>query len=141
MAGILPVKLNKTKIKTRYFYYFFIHCNNRHTFVKQRDSKDIWQGLFEFPLIETDTKYDLQDMMGLEKWNSLFNNIPIYIMDEKKHFKHQLTHQTIDAEFIHVQLNEISPELANNFLMIPFDDIAKYPVSRLIEKFLHSTDF
>jgi A/G-specific adenine glycosylase len=141
LTGVLPVKTNKIKSKTRYFYYLFIQYNTRYLFIKQRNAKDIWQGLYEFPLLETNKKYEMQDLMQLDAWKNLFKNIPLNIIGEKKHFKHQLTHQTIEADFIHVRINAIGLELTNNYLMIEGDDFATYPVSRLIDKYIHSIDF
>ncbi|MDR1380160.1 MAG: A/G-specific adenine glycosylase [Tannerella sp.] len=48
-----PVKQNRTKSRNRYLHYFFITCGS-HTYLHHRTEKDIWQGLYEFPLIETD---------------------------------------------------------------------------------------
>lgn len=47
----LPVKSKKKRQKERYFAYFIIECKGK-VLVRQRVSKDIWQGLWEFYLVE-----------------------------------------------------------------------------------------
>ncbi len=49
---ILPVKEKKLKVKNRHLHYFFLQCGN-HIAIRQRLEKDIWQQLYEFPLLET----------------------------------------------------------------------------------------
>lgn len=52
-----PVKQNKTKTRDRYFHYLYI-IYKEQTWMNRRTGKDIWTGLYEFPLIETDHAMD-----------------------------------------------------------------------------------
>ena len=52
---LYPVKIQTKKKKKRYFNYFFIIGSNK-TFLQKRYKKDIWQGLYEPILIETEIK-------------------------------------------------------------------------------------
>ena len=54
---LFPIKKNKTKTKKRYFNYIVIGDKNKF-FIKKRIEKDIWQGLYDFPLIETKKRID-----------------------------------------------------------------------------------
>lgn len=45
-----PIKTNKSKKKTLYHHYFFVH-NNGYCYLYQRTNNDIWKNLYEFPLI------------------------------------------------------------------------------------------
>ena len=47
-----PVKKKKPARKKRYLN-FFIVCHQDHLIVQKRTGKDIWQGLYQLPLIET----------------------------------------------------------------------------------------
>ncbi|MBK6829719.1 MAG: A/G-specific adenine glycosylase [Flavobacteriales bacterium] len=49
----LPVKTGKTKVRTRHFNYLHIERGDK-TFLRKRTGKDIWHGLYELPLIETE---------------------------------------------------------------------------------------
>lgn len=50
-VSVLPVKAKKKSQKERYFAYFIFERAGK-ILIKQRTSKDIWQGLWEFYLIE-----------------------------------------------------------------------------------------
>ena len=54
----LPVKLKKTKVTNRYFNYIIIKDGAGKTIVNRRSDKGIWFGLYEFPLVETETLTD-----------------------------------------------------------------------------------
>ena len=61
---LLPVKEKKIKIKERWFNYFIIKCKDQ-VLIRQRISKDIWQQLFEFVLIETDQTFTSKKLLQL----------------------------------------------------------------------------
>src|SRR5690606_9603750 len=48
----LPVKSGKMKLRIRYFNYLVLQQDDC-LFIRQRRGKDIWQKLYEFPLIES----------------------------------------------------------------------------------------
>ncbi len=52
--SMLPVKLKKGKIKKRYFNYLVFQSEENKTILEKRSGKGIWEGLYQFPLIETD---------------------------------------------------------------------------------------
>jgi len=47
----LPFKQKKVRIRPRYFYYLIVK-NGDKLFMNQRTGKDIWQGLWDLPLVE-----------------------------------------------------------------------------------------
>lgn len=56
----LPVTLPKKEKTNRYFHYFILyHAETGRTVIQQRSGKDIWQNLYEFPLIEHDAEGEL----------------------------------------------------------------------------------
>ncbi len=59
-VDVLPVKLKKVKVKERWFNYF-IGIKDGYILTKQRNPGDIWQQLFDFPLIETAEKPNADD--------------------------------------------------------------------------------
>lgn len=66
-----PVKQNKTKTRDRYFHYLYIIYKGQ-TWMNRRMGKDIWTGLYEFPLIETD---HAMDFSGLCETQAFRNHI------------------------------------------------------------------
>jgi len=130
-----PVKTNKVKTKTRHFHYFVIVQNSK-TFLKKRlNKKDIWQNLFEFPLIETSESNEeekilkeLHVFLGVSKNAYSIKKISI-------EYKHVLSHQLLRAKFYEVELNKPSENLKNNFLLVKKSNVNKFALPRLIDKY------
>jgi len=90
----LPVKSKKKRQKERYFAYFIIEKKGK-ILVRQRATKDIWQGLWEFYLIELPRFESLEDVLGkdpmLEQFGSqsLFTSLispPTHLLSHQKIF-------------------------------------------------------
>jgi len=90
-VDVLPYKEKKIKKRERFFYYLFIENNNNNTYIRKRDENDIWKGLYEFPLIEHQSK--LSDELLHEKLNSL----GLAFQKKSSYKKHLLSHQTLYA--------------------------------------------
>ena len=54
MVGELPVKKRVATQRERCFNYFFVVNENSEFLVQKRCGKDIWQHLYQLPLVETD---------------------------------------------------------------------------------------
>ncbi len=57
-----PVKNKSQVLKKRYFAYLFIKSGER-VLIKKRTQKDIWKGLYEFPLIETMSEIKTEELI------------------------------------------------------------------------------
>jgi len=97
----LPVKKNSIQQKNRFFYYFLIEENNSIYFQK-RDKKDIWENLFELPLIETFVDESLDEVIRIAETNFLTGDPQIQILGIGEPIIHILSHQRINAKFIHI---------------------------------------
>jgi len=131
-----PVKSKKQGQRTRYFHYLFITTGKgkkRSVFLKKRTGNDIWKNLFDFPLIETEKAVSLKKLVQSKKWNDLFSKRKVELLKESKAYRHILTHQVIVTKFYHL---EISPHAKLPFLKVHITEVGKYPVSRLVEKYL-----
>lgn len=125
-----PTKKVSKSVKKRYFNYLVPLLPNKQTALIQRKGKDIWQQLYEFPLLESNSQLTLENISkesNLPEWVSadevsLFNPEP---------WVHQLTHQRIYASFWIVPTDSIAST------PVSISKLADYPVSRLIERFLH----
>lgn len=141
----LPVKIKKIKIKNRYFHYlicFYKKGDQTLVAMKQRGSKDIWGGLYDFWLEEHSQILDTVDMLGaihlpkeqLEQW---------VIIKESVTYKHILTHQRIQAKFYHVEINEVQKKLPvfDNFSFFELSEVAALPKPVLIDNYLNKDFF
>ena len=96
LSGILPVKEKKLEKRNRYFNYFVCLSNNE-ILVKKRGAGDIWQELYDFPLIETSESSSANQPAFLEMVKSTFGaSCTLKPLTQKKHL---LTHQTIYVQF------------------------------------------
>ncbi|UZR95837.1 A/G-specific adenine glycosylase [Chondrinema litorale] len=91
----LPVKIKKLKTKKRFFHYIVVEHQDQ-LLMKERQAGDIWQGLFDFPIIEATETID--ESAVIEQLQS--NYIKEFeVQSISKEFKHILTHQHIYAKF------------------------------------------
>ena len=116
----LPIKAQKTKISTRYFHYIYVE-QGPFTWLRKRGAGDIWQGLYELPLVETSSSAAPQ--------NTPFGALtPV-----GKPLKHVLSHQVIYAALYKVKV-PLSTKVPRGFLKIKKSDFPRYAVSRLVQK-------
>ncbi len=142
-VAMLPVKAAKAKPKDRWFYYFDLRWHDadghEYTLVQQREGKDIWRGLFQFPLMECDGELDDQQ---LQKSAARFLEENFHLSPSRytvsSPMVHQLTHRTIHARFLKAELAGKVEQIPNNMCVIATDEIKNIPVSRLIDRYLHT---
>ncbi len=141
-VALLPVKAPKVKPKDRWFYYFdlrWMENDMEYTVIEQRDGKDIWRGLYQFPLLETEKELS-EDQLQTEVSRYIAENfhIPISNFHSSDPLRHQLTHRTIHARFLYAELPDRPPVFPQKTRVIAMDEIKKIPVSRLIDRYLQS---
>jgi A/G-specific adenine glycosylase len=134
LTALLPVKSQKTTIKTRYFYYLHL-IENEKTYISKRSAKDIWQGLYEFPLIESKKALSQEEILGHSYTLAMLKNCRWAVKNCSPVYKHQLSHQTIFGQGIAIEIHKGTPLAEKNILQIPINDLPLYPVSRLMERF------
>lgn len=61
----LPVKLKRIEKKARYFNYLYFRDSSPTTLIRKRVGKDIWQGLYEFPMLETSYQIETDQLLQL----------------------------------------------------------------------------
>lgn len=121
---VLPVKEKLKKSRKRYFYYLIIK-KGKSLAMKKREAKDIWNGLYDFPLIEYS-----RPLSDARVKNELGDGAKI-----SKPFKHVLSHQTIYARFVMTASVSIS-QLDKNAKFYSPAQIADLPKPVLISRFL-----
>lgn len=116
----LPVKKGKTKVRKRYFHYLHVEKEDEIA-LDQRTGKDVWEKLYEFPMIESESA-----------------NVPSQFKDSANlcyQTKHILSHQHIYAYFYRTEESEIE---GLDFKFIDKSELHDYPIHRLMEKYLES---
>lgn len=128
----LPVKLKKTKVRNRYFNYLVVLSSDGKTILNQRTQKGIWQNLYEFPLIESESISNEKKILTTEEFkNYKFENFDLSLYN-KTPIVHKLSHQHLHTQF---WILEIQNDRNSN---INWEEIDNYPVPVLIANFLKS---
>ena len=134
----LPVKINKTKVKKRYFNYVVPindgETKERYTVLNQRIGKGIWQELWEFPLIETE-KEVVESEIEKDIPNLLNINSDFRIRIYKDTVVHKLSHQHLYTKF---WIIETQSKLEKG---VKVSDLEKYAVPVLIADFIKTFKF
>lgn len=137
----LPVKINKTRIKNRYFHYFVLSCGDQIVW-KKRTPGDIWEGLFDFPMQEYP---EAQSTTRLPIPVEDFEDISVQRIPKK--YRHLLSHQRLHAEFFYLEIaTSDQAKLAdwvrkNGFFLLPKNQINDLPKPKLIVNFLTDHSF
>jgi len=139
LVSKLPHKSNQVKQKKRYFNYFLINFyreDQRLIYFHKRKAKDIWQGLYDFPLIESAKLFSAKDVLQTESWKNLFMETLPVISSSSRSYIHQLTHRQINARFFVIDVEREIILEDNDFILVDENDIQKLPLPRLIDKYL-----
>ena len=136
-----PAKKHSSKQHVRFFNYIHI-IYKETTYLLRRENNDIWKGLYEFPLIETENAVNFHQLEELESFNKMFQGTKLLdIKPQLENLKHQLSHQTIYASFYKIH---IATPLQGNGKYQPVNsaDLELFPVSKLtdiyIDKFIRN---
>ena len=125
---LYPVKAKKTKIRDRYFHYLVIEQEGK-ILLKKRGPNDIWQGLYDFPLIEY-KKASTLNAKDLIKWE-------VSELLEDKQLKHILSHQRIHATFWYTTSRPTT--IDKNYIWVDLNDLDNYPMPQLLIRYLESS--
>ncbi|HET9570973.1 MAG TPA: A/G-specific adenine glycosylase [Bacteroidales bacterium] len=133
----LPVKSRGATKQERYFWYF-VPTDGKHTWLQQRLKKDIWQNLWEFPLLEPLENQTLEKMLQDPQLKVWFKEH--YAVGNPLHFKHILSHRVIHATFLPIQIpsTTLVPEA---WTKVSVHQIDSFAISKMTEAFLHKYTF
>lgn len=96
--ALRPVKQGRVKVRQRFLsYYIFIY--EKTLWVRQRGAHDIWQGLWEFHLVESNAPTDHKPDPALIPEGAVVTTLACGR-------RHQLTHQLLTADFHAVVLKK-----------------------------------
>lgn len=121
----LPIKSHSTKVRDRYFTYFYVRVGDE-ILLRKRPAGDIWEGLYEVPMVETtvpgEAVVPFQEQLSsagpLLQFRQLASN-----------HKHQLSHQLLHADFYLVEMSQ-KPDIPG--VWIKECDRDKYGVPKLV---------
>lgn len=130
-----PVKGKRIVPKDRFFNYLMIN-HNGFTYVNRREGKDIWHSLYEFPLIETQTQVSAEELIQLDGWKDFLGKGDVRIMSISEPIKHQLSHLTLYARFIIIEVDKVPYKIKTDFRKVSISNLHELSVPRLIDLYL-----
>lgn len=134
LVGDLPVKEKKTKQTKRYFT--FLICRDRENLlIQKRPEKGIWANMYEFPLLESKSSKEQNELIIGRKWHSNFKNANTKVTHVSETQKHLLSHQQLFARFIELEVDELQKE-ENNQLVIKQQELKNYALPKLLVNYI-----
>ncbi len=127
----LPFKSKKIKVTDRYFNYI-LFTTGQLFFINKRLTKDIWQDLYEFYLIETDRRQKPLEVLKVKELKNIIKQKGFNIEKVSKEYKHVLSHQHLYTTFYRVRTKQVP----KGMIKVKLSEINKYAFPRLIEKYL-----
>ena len=133
----LPVKKPRRKPVVRWMYYF-IFLKHGDTVLTLRKENDIWRSLYQFPLIESDQP--LPDVEILERMTKEFSLNPdrFTVENISATLKHQLTHQSIRARFVHLKMEQWPDPVPGDWNIISGERVDDFPIPTLINRYVET---
>ena len=122
LTETLPLKSKSRAKQDRFFHYTFYLYDNK-TILEKRTGQDIWRNLYQLPLRESS-----EPIHGGQKTKK--NDDSTKILE----LKETLSHQIIYAFFYLKKLKK-KPELAENQILVPLDQLHNYPMPKIMTQF------
>ena len=140
---LYPVKSKKNAARKRYFYYYVIRSGS-NILLKKREQKDIWQGLYDFMMVEFNQETDpmglLADKLPDKTWME-----QIQVGAPSEVYRHKLTHQQILACFLLIETDnkQTFRHWKQAFELKEFDvaELQQLPKPILIDNYLKADIF
>jgi A/G-specific adenine glycosylase len=125
----LPLNLKKIKKRNRYFHYLVIQTENA-VHIERRTGGDIWEGLYQFKLIET----QLDQTLETEELQKMIN-YNIEPIDISKHYTHKLSHQDLIIKFYQLKIENNSKNLSS-FNLVYKGNLKNFAFPKIIDRYL-----
>ena len=132
-----PVKLQKTKVRTRFLNYLVIKDKQKNLYLRKRQGNDIWRNLYDFPCVESDRTLSIEEVVACPEFKEIIPQKTFQISHVTPPLTHKLTHQTLIATFIEIKISDfLPPSQKNNILLVPENELGNYPIPKLIDNYL-----
>ncbi|WP_266203180.1 A/G-specific adenine glycosylase [Pontibacter kalidii] len=138
MVQELPVKSKAKAARPRFFHYIVFELDGAF-YLRKRLGGDIWQGLYDFYLYESDNKELAMEQLLQELQEA---GVPVQeaqVQPPAKDYKHILSHQKITARFYRIKLKApLKDEVITETRLAPYtvEKIEALPKPVLISSYL-----
>ncbi len=132
----LPVKEKNISVKKRWFYYLVMQQENKIA-IRQRTGKDIWNQLYEFPMMEKERESSVEAILKDAEKSGLLSKKKYELVGISPLFKQQLSHQLIAGQFIKIKLKKIDM-VKVDMLWITAAQLKKFAFPKFITQYFDS---
>lgn len=129
-----PVKKAKVASQTFRMLYIIPEDSEGLTYLRRRSEKGIWQGLYEFPLIQLPMPSAYMELDPAELLQLHFPNLNGTILRISEEYTHLLTHRKLYIRFIQVRV--LTLKESKEFIRVAFIDLNQFALPRAITRFL-----
>ena len=134
-TAAFPVKKPAAARRTRYFHYLDVTDAAGQRYLAQRSGNDIWQDLYEFPLLETETEgHTLTELRSSAQWPEW---LPATFEEDGRGgpYRQQLSHQNIIAVFYRLRVAAaLTPP--PGIIRVTDEALASYAFPRVLNRYL-----
>lgn len=131
----LPVKIKNKPVQNRYLNYLFLV--NEDTFcLLQRAPDDIWQGLYDLPVVERDKLLGPDELMK-ESFFKQLKGRQTLLYKGSADYLHKLTHRNLHARFHIFFYKRLASLNKFGIFETAFKNMQSYAIPRLLDKFLN----
>lgn len=128
----LPVKLNKVKVKERYFNYFLFTDGDK-VLINKRNDSDIWANMYDLPMVETTALLTPEALFTHPEVIAYFGN-ELQVTDLSPVKKHILTHQRLFVRLITLKNKPL--RLKEQWMYSSVKDIENKAIPKIVFIFL-----
>jgi len=136
--NLLPVKKKARQPAKRYLVYVVVRLGGKWL-MKERTGKDIWAGLYDFPVLECKSRLGSSKVIAKVIQETRLNRTVASSMTVTSEYKHVLTHQLISARFVEwddPKKKMLNSALFRNARFYSTIQVKKLPKSVLISRYL-----
>lgn len=131
-----PVKRGVARVRDRWFSYLHLEAQGCVA-LHRREAGDIWQGLYEFPLIETPGPVGFGELCACGEFRSWVGEA-WRLTGSVELPRHQLSHQRLHAAVYRLEVPRFAPRAAA--CAVPVAEVGERAVPKLLERYLEALE-
>lgn len=130
-----PQKIGKVKVTDRFLSFLLIELTSGEILIERRGKGDIWQGLYQFPLIESDQALSFDELILTPEYEEISQHLvaPHFESSLPSERQHRLTHRLLHAKLYRLSATAYT---GNRYTAISRSDLESYGLPILLHKLL-----
>ena len=134
LVNILPLKQKTVKKRERFFNYLLVEQAG-YIYINQRTEKDIWQNLYEFILVETESLPPEKEFLKSGYVATLLGSSNFKLDKISETYIQKLSHQTITGRFFHIAIKTPKNSL-KKYKLVSRNTLKKLAFPKFIASYL-----